>query len=138
MRCSAARLIVPVVTVLFSVPVLAEPPLVSISGQIRGASGKHSIYVALWDAEGFMKKPVERIQIKVGDAAAFHFDTKPGRYAISAFEDRNDNGVLDIGVFGPKEPAGFYRSFSGWRRPTFDDVAFALSAPLEGADVVVK
>lgn len=39
-----------------------------------------------------------------GTAACVFEGVPPGRYAISAFHDENDNGVLDRGVFGiPRE-----------------------------------
>ena len=50
----------------------------------------------------------------------------PGRYAIQAFHDSNDNGELDQGLFGiPKEALGFSNdALTGWSRPKFDDAAF--------------
>jgi uncharacterized protein (DUF2141 family) len=123
---------------VIATPVLAEPATVSLSGQVRGAAGKYSVYVALWNEEGFLQKPLERVKFKPGEAPAFHFDVKPGRYALSAFEDRNENGVLDRGMFGPKEPNGFFKPFSGWHKPTFPEVAFAIDTPLLGADIELK
>src|SRR5205807_5889173 len=49
-----------------------------------------------------------------------------GRWALSAFEDRNGNGVLDTGLFGPKEPSGFWHPFTGHHKPRFEEVAFVI------------
>jgi hypothetical protein len=34
-----------------------------------------------------------------------------------------------MGLFGPKEPAGFFKPFAGWHRPSFDEVAFEVPIP---------
>jgi uncharacterized protein (DUF2141 family) len=50
----------------------------------------------------------------------------PGRYAIQAFHDANDNGECDQGLFGiPREGVGFSNdAFTGLSRPKFDKAAF--------------
>jgi len=122
------RSIVPFIAILLmtaALPAAQTPgaPAVTISGNILGSSGHHKVYVALWNANGFLVRPVEQVQIEPGAATIFHFRITPGRYAVSAYEDENDNGRLDEGAFGPKEPSGFSRPFHGWRKPRFDDVA---------------
>jgi len=59
-------------------------------------------------------------------------DVEPGRYAVSAFHDRNGNGKLDTGAFGiPKEPYGFSRDARALMGPpVFDDAA--VEVPAEG------
>ncbi len=61
----------------------------------------------------------------------------PGRYAMSAFHDRNNNGKLDKGAFGiPQEPFGFSRDARGLMGPpSFDDASFDV--PAEGISVVI-
>ena len=54
---------------------------------------------------------------------------------MSAFEDLNDNGILDMGFFGPKEPSGFWRPFHAKRKPRFDDVASQIDHAISNADV---
>jgi uncharacterized protein (DUF2141 family) len=111
------------------------PTTVAISGKVTSGSGTHAIYVALWDANGFLQHPVQRIRIDPGAAAVFHFQVPPGRWSLSAFEDENGNGVLDEGAFGPKEPFGFWLPFHGWRKPRFDDVAFQLDRDTTGVQI---
>jgi uncharacterized protein (DUF2141 family) len=100
--------------------------LVSLSGNVSGGSGKHVIFVALWDRSGFLKHPVQQVRIEPQAEPHFQFEIPVGRWAVSAFEDANDNGVLDMGIFGPKEPSGFWRPFHAWRKPHFDDVAVQI------------
>ncbi len=61
----------------------------------------------------------------------------PGRYALSAFHDRNGNGKLDRGAFGiPQEPFGFSRDARALMGPpSFDDAAFDV--PVDGVAIVV-
>ena len=109
---------------------------VNLSGTVTGGSGKHPIYVALWDAQSFLHKPVQQIRIEPQAERKFHFNVSAGRWALSAFEDVNDNGVLDMGIFGPKEPSGFWHPFHAWRRPRFDDVAASID--YDTSDVEIK
>ncbi len=113
----------------------AQEPSVAISGTVAGASGKHAIYVALWDKHGYLVKPVQGIRIAAGTSATFQFRVPPGQWALSAFEDRNDNGILDSGVFGPKEPSGFWRDFHAWRKPRFDDVSSRYDKDTSGIEI---
>jgi uncharacterized protein (DUF2141 family) len=109
--------------------------LVNLSGRVNGGSGKHVIFVALWDLNGFLKRPVQQIRIEPQAEPRFQFQIPVGRWALSAFEDENDNGVLDMGVFGPKEPSGFWRPFHGWRKPHFDDVAIQIDRNTRDAEI---
>jgi uncharacterized protein (DUF2141 family) len=116
----------------------ADQATIDLSGRVTGASGKHAVYVALWRAEGFLEHPVKQVRLPAGTESTFTFKVAPGRWALSAFEDRNDNGVLDMGHFGPKEPAGFWRAFTGWRKPRFDDVASVVDRNLPNADIALR
>lgn len=63
-------------------------------------------------------------------------DLPKGRYVVSAYQDKNDNGELDKALFGiPTEPYGFSRNpFSRLGPPAFDKAALSLEdAPLETA-----
>jgi uncharacterized protein (DUF2141 family) len=64
-------------------------------------------------------------------------DVVPGRYAMSAFHDRNGNGKLDRGPFGiPKEPFGFSRDARAMMGPpSFDEAAFDV--PAAGLSLVI-
>lgn len=118
--------------------VAAAPETFRLSGRILGPSGKSVIYVALWQADNFLKRPVQQFRIEPGAELVFHFDVPPGRWAVSAFEDRNGNGILDMGLFRPKEPSGFWRPFTGWHKPRFDEVASLIERDTTNADITVR
>jgi uncharacterized protein (DUF2141 family) len=115
-----------------------SPQTVTISGQITGGSGNHPIYVALWDASGFLTKPSQQIRIEPHASTQFRFRVSPGSWAVSAYEDENDNGKLDMGMFGPKEPSGFWRAFHGWHKPHFSEVSSAVSGDIPSADIQLR
>src|SRR5579884_170740 len=111
--------------------------LVDISGTVRGGTGKHAIFVALWNCKGFLIKPVKQLRIDPQAAPVFHFHVPTGRWAISAFEDENDNNVLDMGRFGPREPNGFWRAFHGWHKPRFADIVMSVDRSVDDANIAL-
>lgn len=116
----------------------AAPATFKVSGHVVGASGKNPIYVALWQADGFLQRPAQTVRIAAGDDLVFHFDVPAGRWAVSAFEDSNGNGRLDKGAFGPEEPSGFWRPFAEPRAPRFEDVDSLINRDISNADVRLK
>jgi uncharacterized protein (DUF2141 family) len=114
------------------------PSTIKIAGRVIGASGQHTVRVALWDADGFLQKPAQAAQFAPGADTRYEFTVPPGRWAISAYEDRNENGTLDMGFFGPKEPTGFWRAFHGWHKPHFDEVAMSVEHDVADADVQLE
>ena len=111
------------------------PVLVSVSGNVSGGSGKHVIFVALWQRDEFLKHPVQQVRIEPHAEPHFQFQVPIGRWAVSAFEDVNDNSILDMGAFGPKEPSGFWHPFHKWRKPRFEDVAVQIDQNTADADI---
>lgn len=111
---------------------------VTLSGRVTGASGTHTVSVALWRADHFLELPARAVSIRAGQPTEFSFSVPPGDWALSAFEDVNENGMLDVGMFGPKEPSGFWRPFSGRRKPAFKDVAFTATRDTAGIDLQLK
>src|ERR1700687_4037732 len=69
-----------------------------LSGHVLKSSGKNVVYVALWQADAFLKHPLQQIRIEPGAEPVFQFEVAGGRYALSAFEDRKGNGVIDTGL----------------------------------------
>jgi uncharacterized protein (DUF2141 family) len=134
-----SRAVLATLTLLYAIaPARAEPPTVVIAGRVLHASGNHVVHVALWTADNFLATPTRELTFPRGAELRFHFDVAPGRWAVSAYEDRNDNGVLDVGVFGPKEPNGFWRPFHAWRKPRFDDVDLRVDGPISDATVTLN
>jgi uncharacterized protein (DUF2141 family) len=110
----------------------------SISGRVTGHSGKHSVRIALWNDREFLVKPVQERLVAAGQDPAFRFEVDAGRWALSAYEDENESGALEQGVFGPIEPHGFSVPFKKWRKPTFEDVAFEVSGDLADAGISLR
>jgi hypothetical protein len=111
------------------------PVLVNLSGNVSGGSGKHVIFVALWQRDGFLIHAVQQARIEPHAEPHFQFQVPIGRWAVSAFEDVNDNGVLDMGAFGPKEPSKFWHPFHKWRKPRFEDVAVQVDQNVTELDI---
>ncbi len=116
----------------------ASPGAFKLSGRILRSSDQYPVYVALWQADRFLKRPVRQVRINPGAPPVFQFEVAAGRWAVSAFEDRYGNGVLDMGLFGPKEPSGFWRPFTGWHKPRFEEVASRIDRDTTNADITLK
>lgn len=77
-----------------------------------------------------------------GNTAVLRFEGFPaGRYAAVVFHDENDNGVIDHGLLGPKEPIGFSGKFvlnllSG--RPDFERLKFDFNPPAQTLELQVR
>lgn len=115
-----------------------QPTTVRISGHLIGWSGTHTAHVALWNDSTFLKTPVREITLAARGDSAYTFEVPAGKWALSAYEDRNENGKLDMGLLGPKEPAGFWRAFHGWHKPWFRNVAVDVRADVTDANVTIK
>lgn len=115
-----------------------EGKKVTIGGKVSGATGRHTVRVLLWRSEQFLERPVQTVALPPGAATGFSFSVPPGPWAVSAFEDKNENGVLDIGLFGPKEPNAFWRPFAAQRAPKFNEVALAVAGDTTGVEIRLK
>jgi uncharacterized protein (DUF2141 family) len=108
----------------------ASPGHGEIVLSVATASGKGNVVCALYDRNGWLKRPLRRTVAKAkGNVAACQFEgLPPGRYAAGGFQDENLNGKLDRGWTGlPKEPWCLSRGPRGTvSAPPFDAAAFAL------------
>lgn len=80
--------------------------------------GKGSIVVEIYSGEKEFLNNARSSQIKkaISPVMEFSFNVQIGEYAISAYQDLNDNKKLDAGLFHiPKEPYGFSNNY----RPKF-------------------
>jgi hypothetical protein len=96
------------------------------------------LYVALWQADGFLKRPVQQIRIKPGAERLFNFEVPAGCWALSVFEDRNGNGILDMGFSWAE---GTRRVLARLHRPPktrFDEAASVVERNVPDADIVLK
>ena len=121
----------------------AEEELYTVSGFVTGCSSKHSIHVTLYDENSF--KDMTAIQESIYEPTRgeeckvpFTLNTPKGSYTIAAFEDENNNKKLDFFFFIPKEPSGFFRTFSGMSAPKFEKLKFDVNGDFLGADVELQ
>ncbi|MFN3639293.1 MAG: DUF2141 domain-containing protein [Flavobacterium sp.] len=93
---------------------------------------KGTIFLSLHDNENSfpndMKKAVKTIQIKTFNTTAEYTFTnlKRGAYAVSVFQDLNENAELDTNFLGiPKEPVGA-SNMTSFGKPKFSTSKFTL------------
>ena len=96
------------------------------------ATGDGTVEVALFDGDqDFPDRHVRGISVPAAVRAVtvVFAGVPPGRYALSAYQDRNGNGKLDRSFTGrPKEPYGFSRDARGvFGPPTFAEAAFDVT-----------
>jgi len=115
-----------------------QPPTFTIAGRVTGGSGRHPLYVALWSDQGFLVTPAQTIHLPPGTEGHYRFIVPSGRWGVSAFENVNENGRLDMGMFGPKEPNGFWREFRGHHKPRFDEIAVLVDRDLTDANITLR
>jgi uncharacterized protein (DUF2141 family) len=91
------------------------------------------VIAAIYDGErSFLKRPEAlasfRIRASQRDVGFSLKNLPPGKYAVGAFHDRNDNGKLDADPSGsPTEVYGFSNDARGaGGPPAFGDAAFEL------------
>ncbi len=94
-----------------------------------------SVLVALFDSpDSFLKNPIRSQQIKVvGAQSTLYFDLAEGEYALSVFQDANENKKLDTNFMGiPNEPYGFSNDAMGaFGPPSFEKAKIVLSGNLQ-------
>jgi uncharacterized protein (DUF2141 family) len=87
--------------------------------------GKGSIVVDIYNSkETFFKKAFASKTVKpCSTTVELSFDIPEGTYAVAGYQDLNDNGILDKGLFNiPKEPYGLSNNFRPkWSTPKYDD-----------------
>ena len=129
------RLIMPAARTLAAAAVLAGAPLARAAepgavdltfevGEPRGA-----VMVALFDSEdGYRKNtPSQAGRAEAGarSVKVVFRDVKPGRYAVKAFHDLNDDGAMNVNAFDmPTEPF----AFSNNAPPRFGAPAWSAAA----------
>ncbi len=109
------------------------PPTKStcVTIQVRGAKGDAPILLAIFDhPTGFPEREqaTRTLELKASDGVSERIltDLPAGTYAIGAFQDLNQDGVLNRGAFGvPREPYGFSNDARGsFGPPSFEAASF--------------
>jgi len=73
-------------------------------------------------------------------SVAFAFkDVPAGAYTIFCYQDVNNNGKLDEGMFGPKEPHGTYiGEKGGFGPPKFEEIKFDIKQDMINIAITLK
>lgn len=60
-------------------------------GHESGLSGSNTVYVALWQADGFLSRPAKQVRIEGGRERVFRFEAPAGYWAgeVASFVDRD-------------------------------------------------
>ena len=101
---------------------------------VRGVpSARGHVLCAVYpDAQHFLKQTADsermRVAAKRGDVQFVFHGLAPGRYAVTAFHDANDNGRVDLNSNGvPTELVGFSNDARGiGGPPSFQQASFEL------------
>ncbi len=96
---------------------------------VRKNSGK--IVVEIYNTESsWLKSPFRKTVLPTNEAIkTASFDVPPGKYAISVYQDVNENGELDRTFVGiPKEPVGFGNNYKPFGKPRFESASIEYKA----------
>jgi uncharacterized protein (DUF2141 family) len=95
------------------------------------AGGKGTVNVAVCDKERFLKQCAYSASVPAqpGETVVLVEGVPPGTWAVLAYQDENENKVLDRNVIGiPKENYGFSRDAKGtFGPPSFEAAAIQVS-----------
>jgi uncharacterized protein (DUF2141 family) len=87
--------------------------------------GRGMIVVDIYNSkESFFKDPFASATVKpCSTTVEISFNIPEGEYAVAGYQDLNDNGILDKGLFNiPREPYGLSNNFRPkWSAPKYDD-----------------
>jgi uncharacterized protein (DUF2141 family) len=109
---------------------------------VTGIRNDHGhVRVAVCGTAEFLRancKYFTRVPARLGEARVTVTGVPPGRYAVQAFHDENDNSVLDRNFFGmPMEGMGFSNDAPmRFGPPRFD--AAAVEVPVGGAAITFR
>ena len=105
---------------------------------VKSAQG--SIMVAVYSADGFLKRPLKTAQVAAvaGQVQVLIQDLPAGDYGFALFHDANGNGKLDSNAMGiPLEDHAFSNNARGnMGPPSFAQAKFGL--PAAGATAVAS
>ena len=126
-------------------PVASALPSVKLIVQVSGIKEKGTIRIAVFDQpDGF---PDANAAVRLATAKAREDGVTvaiekmmPGTYAIAAFHDLDEDGILSTNLVGiPTEPYGFSGDSRGrFGPPSFSDVAFELSVEDGNITVILE
>lgn len=96
---------------------------------IKLNSGK--IVVEIYNSKvGWLKTPFKKLVLATNqDAQTASFNVPYGKYAITIYQDLNDNEESDMNFLSiPKEPIGFGNNYKPFGEPKFESCAIEFKA----------
>jgi len=77
--------------------------------------------------------------VKTGFVRFIFNDVPEGTYGIRCFQDINNNGKLDKGIFGPSEPWGLsWNKYKTSKWPRFINFSFSVSGNIENLQIYLQ
>lgn len=104
-----------------SKPLVQQAPLQIQILNVQKNNGK--VVVEIYNAKAdWLKKPFRRMTLSPDDnTKKALFDVPHGKYAISIYQDTNENGELGMNFLSiPKEPIGFGNNYKPFGEPKFE------------------
>ncbi|RIV25070.1 DUF2141 domain-containing protein [Fibrisoma montanum] len=102
-------------------PTLQQPSLLIEITNVQPNRGK--IVVELYkDKADWLKTPFRKLTLPADKSTkTASFTVPPGQYAVSIYQDKNENGTLDQNFLNiPKEPIGFGNNYRPFGKPKFE------------------
>ena len=96
---------------------------------IKKNSGK--IVVEIYNSKtGWLKSPYQKLVLATNqDVQTASFKVPYGKYAITVYQDLNNNGQSDMNFLGiPKEPVGFGNNYKPFGEPKFESTSIEFKA----------
>jgi uncharacterized protein (DUF2141 family) len=128
----------------FATHVFAQSETFSIEGELL-FNNSGDIFISLVNEElfGTPMTGVQQYIIRIGPdemdkkRVAYKFENvAPGVYGIRCFQDVNGNGILDKGMFGPKEPWGMsWQGDKPAKWPKFNHICFEVTADIKNLNI---
>jgi uncharacterized protein (DUF2141 family) len=113
-----------------------QPALVIEILNVQKTGGK--IVVAVYkEKSGWLKSPFRTMTLSADEnAKTATLSVPPGAYAISIYQDVNENGKLDQNFLGiPKEPIGFGNNYRPLGKPDFEAASIEHTAASKPAAI---
>ena len=105
---------------------------------VRKNQGK--IFVEVFqNPETWLENPFREATLPTdADTKTVSFQVPYGTYAISIYQDTNDNGELDTNFLGiPKEPIGFGNNYEPFGKPKFESAAIEHTATSQPQEIAL-
>ncbi len=114
----------------------------TVCGTITNYRVDKPIYMAIYSSRSRFKARQHDATLRFTpdvlplDSLTYCFRNIPtGRYMIAAFQDLDENGAINMGLFGPTEPYRVYRVHRTFFGPEYDRGCFEVKGNVTGADL---